>query len=63
MSYEDVIEEIIETIEEDKNCDRFTVRYDIERILDKFVNQNTWQLKGRIRELEDEIYRDRRGNL
>ena len=61
MSYSDVIEEIIETLREDAQCDRYTVESDLTRILDRFIEQNTWQLKGRIRELEDELYSDRRG--
>ena len=60
MSYEDIIDEILEAVEEDKDCDRFTVRYDIKKILDKFIEQNTWQLKGKIRELENEVYLERR---
>ena len=61
MSYEDVIEEILNAVEEDKGCDRFTVRFDLSRILDKFVEQNTWQLKAKIADLENELYKDRRG--
>ena len=63
MSYEDVIEEILEAVEEDKDCDRYTIRFDLSTILDKFIERNTWQLKAKIADLENELYKDRRGNL
>ena len=60
--YNDVIEELIEVMKEDikDNVNEYILKMDINRILDRFVTENTWQLKARITDLEDELYKERR---